>query len=136
MNENVKHELYNKVENDKDSDALAWVWVNKEKVVKFPFKFPLLAPNKIRANVLYVGLCHSDIFNVRDLWHNIMPTIIIWFQGHEFVGEISQVGFCCSAVTTFKKGDKVGFGKSVIVVELAKYVLVVMINYALMLRMI
>ena len=54
MKENFKHELYSKVENEKDADALAWAWVNKEKVVKFPFKFPPLAPNEIRANVLWV----------------------------------------------------------------------------------
>jgi hypothetical protein len=66
MKEDFKHDLYTYVENEKDADALAWAWVNKEKVVKFPFKFPPLAPNEIRANVLYVGLCHSDIFHVRD----------------------------------------------------------------------
>ena len=52
MKEDFKHELYTYVENEKDADALAWAWVNKEKVVKFPFKFPPLAPNEIRANVL------------------------------------------------------------------------------------
>ena len=46
-----KHELYTYVENEKDADAVAWAWVNKEKVVKYPFKFPPLAPNEIRANV-------------------------------------------------------------------------------------
>ena len=102
-----KHELYTYVENEKDADAIAWAWVNKEKVVKFPFKFPPLAPNEVRANVIYVGLCHSDIFHVRDLWHSVMPTSYPLVPGHEFVGEVSQVG---SAVTTLKKGDKVGFG--------------------------
>ena len=102
-----KHELYTYVENEKDADAIAWAWVNKEKVIKFPFKFPPLAPNEIRANVTYVGLCHSDIFHVRDLWHSVMPTTYPLVPGHEFVGEVSEVG---SAVTNFKKGDKVGFG--------------------------
>ena len=41
-----KHELYTYVENEKDADALAWAWVNKEKVIKFPFKFPPLARMK------------------------------------------------------------------------------------------
>ena len=95
------------VENEKDADAVAWAWVNKEKVVKYPFKFPPLAPNEIRANVLYVGLCHSDIFHVRDLWHNVMPTTYPLVPGHEFVCEVSQIG---SEVKGFKKGDKVGFG--------------------------
>lgn len=102
-----KHELYTYVENEKDADALAWAWVNKEKVVKYPFKFPPLGPKEVRANVTYVGLCHSDIFHVRDLWHNVMPTTYPLVPGHEFVGEVSQVG---SEVTTLKKGDIVGFG--------------------------
>ena len=102
-----KHELYTYVESEKDADAIAWAWVNKEKVVKYPFKFPPLGPKEVRANVTYVGLCHSDIFHVRDLWHNVMPTTYPLVPGHEFVGEVSQVG---SEVTTLKKGDIVGFG--------------------------
>ena len=102
-----KHSLYTYVENEKDADALAWALVNKEKVVKFAFKFPPLAPNEVRANVLYVGLCHSDIFFVRDFWHSLMPTSYPLVPGHEIVCEVSEVG---SSVTTFKKGDKVGFG--------------------------
>lgn len=102
-----KHELYTYVENEKDADAVAWAWVNKEKVVKYPFKFPPLAPNEIRANVLYVGLCHSDVFHVRDLWHNVMPTTYPLVPGHEFVCEVAEVG---SEVKDFKKGEKVGFG--------------------------
>ena len=51
-----KHELYTYVENEKDADAVAWAWVNKEKVVKFPFKFPPLGPNEIRANYI---ICRS-----------------------------------------------------------------------------
>ena len=30
MKEDYKHELYTYVENEKDADALAWAWVNKE----------------------------------------------------------------------------------------------------------
>ena len=105
--EHFNHELYTHVDNEKDADALAWAFVNKEKVAKFPFKFPPLGPNEIRANVLYVGLCHSDVFHARDLWHDTMPTTYPIVPGHEFVGEVSQVG---ENVKNFKKGDKVGFG--------------------------
>ena len=63
--------------------------------------------SQIRANVLYVGLCHSDIFHVRDLWHNVMPTTYPLVPGHEFVWEVAEVG---SNVKNFKKGEKVGFG--------------------------
>ena len=104
--ESYKHELYTYVQNEKDVDAIAQAWINKEKVVKFPFKFPPLTPYEARANVTYVGLCHSDIFQVRNLWHSVMPTTYPIVPWHEFVGEVSEVG---SAVTTLKKSDKVGF---------------------------
>ena len=117
--EKYDHPLYKHVENEKDADAVAWAWVNKEKVVKYPFKFPPLAPNEIRANVLYVGLCHSDVFHVRDLWHNVMPTTYPLVPGHEFVCEVSQVG---SEVKGFKKGKKSALELKELVAENALYV--------------
>ena len=105
--ESYSHPLYTYTPNMKEADAVAWAWVNKEKVVKFPFKFPALGGNEIRANVLYVGLCHSDIFHVRDLWHSVMPTTYPLVPGHEFICEVAEIG---SNVVGFKKGDKVGFG--------------------------
>ena len=64
-------------------------------------------PKEIRANVLYVDIYHSDIFHVRDFWHNVIPTIYPIVPGHEFVCEVTEV---FSNVKNFKKGEKVGFG--------------------------
>ena len=104
MKENYDHPLYKYCKDMKDADAVAWAFVNKEKMVKFPFKFPALGPKEIRANVLYVGLCHSDVFTVRELWG---PAKFPIAPGHEMVCEVSQIG---SEVKGFKKGDLVGFG--------------------------
>lgn len=116
--EHLNHELYTHVDNEKDADALAWAFVNKEKVAKFPFKFPPLGPNEIRANVLYVGLCHSDVFHARDLWHDVMPTTYPIVPGHEFVGEVSQVG---ENVKNFKKVIKLDLELLELVVEIVLF---------------
>ena len=102
--EKYEHPLYKKVDDEKDADAVAWAWVNKEKCVKFPFKFPPLEPRELRANVLYLGLCHSDVLTVREGWG---PCPFPMAPGHEIVAEVSEVG---SEVKNYKKGDLVGFG--------------------------
>ena len=103
MKENYEHKLYTHCE-EKDADAVAWAFVNKEKMVKFPFKFPPIAANEVRANILYTGLCHSDVMTVREHWGPAMFPIA---PGHEIIGEVSLVG---SDVKDFKKGDLVAFG--------------------------
>lgn len=40
----------------------------QRKLVKFPFKFPALGAKEIRANVLYTGLCHTDVLVGRAIW--------------------------------------------------------------------
>lgn len=99
------HPLYKYCENEKEADALAWAFINKEKMVRFPFKFPEIKEDEIRVNVLYVGLCLSDVMSVRSLWGNYKYYPIA--PGHEIIGEVSIIG---SKVTEFKKGDLVGFG--------------------------
>ena len=87
------------VKDEKDADAVAWAWVNKEKCVKFPFKFPPLGPKELRANVLYLGLCHSDVLTVREGWG---PAPFPLAPGHEIVAEVSQVG---SEVKNYKNNS-------------------------------
>ena len=101
--EKYDHEIYKHCE-EKDADGIAWAFVNKQKMVKFPFKFPAVGPKELRANILYAGLCHSDVLTVRELWG---PTTFPLAPGHEIIAEVSQVG---SEVKNFKKGDLVGFG--------------------------
>lgn len=103
--EKYKHPLYTYCENEKDADALAWAFIDKDNMVKFPFKFPELKEDELRVNVLYVGLCLSDVMSVRGHWGNYKYYPIV--PGHEIIGEVSKLG---SKVTNFKKGDLVGFG--------------------------
>ncbi len=61
-------------------------------------------PHDVLINILYCGVCHSDIHQARDEWGGaIFPMV----PGHEIVGRVSQVG---SAVSKFKVGDAVGVG--------------------------
>jgi uncharacterized zinc-type alcohol dehydrogenase-like protein len=55
-------------------------------------------------DILYCGVCHSDVHQARDEWHNtVWPCV----PGHEIVGTVSRVG---EHVTKFKAGDTVGVG--------------------------
>lgn len=64
-------------------------------------------PRDVRIEILYCGICHSDLHAVRDEWRNVMPTVYPIVPGHEIVGRVARVG---SAVTQFKPGDLVGVG--------------------------
>ncbi len=64
-------------------------------------------PRDVAIEILYCGVCHSDLHTVRDEWHSVMPTTYPCVPGHEIVGRVVQVG---SAVTGHKAGDLVGVG--------------------------
>ncbi|MEO8473716.1 MAG: NAD(P)-dependent alcohol dehydrogenase [Chryseolinea sp.] len=71
-----------------------------------PWKFERreVGANDVLFDILFCGVCHSDIHQVRDEWRNgIFPMV----PGHEIVGKVSKVG---SAVKKFKAGDLVGTG--------------------------
>jgi uncharacterized zinc-type alcohol dehydrogenase-like protein len=61
----------------------------------------------VAIEILFCGVCHSDLHTVRDEWHSIMPTVYPCVPGHEIVGRVTQVG---KGVTGFKTGDLVGVG--------------------------
>ena len=71
-----------------------------------PFKFDRRdpGPNDIEIKILYCGVCHSDLHQVRNEWQN---TVYPCVPGHEIVGEVTRVG---DAVTAFKAGDLAGVG--------------------------
>ncbi|EGF89814.1 zinc-binding dehydrogenase family protein [Asticcacaulis biprosthecium C19] len=71
-----------------------------------PFSFERRAPNDddVVIDILYSGVCHSDIHQVRDEW---FPGIYPMVPGHEIVGKVRQVG---AKVSRFKEGDTVGVG--------------------------
>lgn len=60
--------------------------------------------DEVQIEVLYCGVCHSDIHQVANDWMN---TIYPCVPGHEVVGKIVRTG---SEVTWFKEGDLVGVG--------------------------
>jgi uncharacterized zinc-type alcohol dehydrogenase-like protein len=61
----------------------------------------------VQIEILYCGICHSDLHTVRNEWSSIMPTVYPVVPGHEIVGRVTKVG---TAVTKFKTGDLVGVG--------------------------
>jgi len=61
-------------------------------------------PKDIQIDILYCGVCHSDLHQIRNEWGNsIFPMV----PGHEIVGRISKVG---SEVKKFKVGELAGVG--------------------------
>jgi uncharacterized zinc-type alcohol dehydrogenase-like protein len=61
----------------------------------------------VQIEILFCGICHSDLHTVRNEWSSIMPTAYPCVPGHEIVGRVTKVG---SAVTKFKEGDLAGVG--------------------------
>jgi len=61
--------------------------------------------NDVQIEILFCGICHSDLHSVRDEWSDFMSTTYPIVPGHEIVGRVTEVG---SAVTQFKFGDLVG----------------------------
>lgn len=64
-------------------------------------------PQDVQIEILFCGVCHSDLHTVRDEWHSVMPTTYPCVPGHEIVGRVTQVG---KEVSKFKPGDLVGVG--------------------------
>ncbi|MDE3201459.1 MAG: NAD(P)-dependent alcohol dehydrogenase [Acidobacteriota bacterium] len=61
----------------------------------------------VQIEILYCGICHSDLHQARNEWSGVMPTVYPCVPGHEIVGKVTKIG---SAVTKFKAGDLVGVG--------------------------
>ena len=61
----------------------------------------------VQIEILFCGICHSDLHSVRNEWSSVMPTVYPIVPGHEIVGRVTKVG---SAVTNFKPGDLAGVG--------------------------
>jgi alcohol dehydrogenase (NADP+) len=61
----------------------------------------------VEIEILFCGICHSDLHQVRNEWKNVMPTVYPCVPGHEIVGRVTKVG---SAVTKHKPGDLAAVG--------------------------
>lgn len=71
-----------------------------------PFSFERrdLRPNDVAIDILYCGVCHSDLHTVRSEWPG---TVYPCVPGHEIVGRVTAVG---PEVTKFKEGDLAAVG--------------------------
>src|SRR5258708_28799448 len=58
----------------------------------------------VQIEILYCGVCHSDLHQVRNEWHN---TIYPCVPGHEIVGRVVKAG---REVKKFKEGDVAAVG--------------------------
>src|SRR6266571_7688222 len=64
-------------------------------------------PEDVQIEILYCGICHSDLHQARNEWSGVMPTVYPCVPGHEIVGRVTKVG---SAVSKFKLGDLAAVG--------------------------
>lgn len=71
-----------------------------------PWNFERREPNNhdVQFDILYCGVCHSDLHQIRDEW---FPGIFPMVPGHEIVGRVTSVG---NHVKKYKVGDLVGVG--------------------------
>ena len=58
----------------------------------------------VAIDILFCGVCHSDLHQARDEWHNSIYPVV---PGHEIVGRVVNVG---KNVTKFKAGDFAAVG--------------------------
>ncbi len=61
----------------------------------------------VQIEILFCGICHSDLHQARNEWKDVMPTVYPCIPGHEIVGRVTKVG---AAVTKFKPGDIAAVG--------------------------
>ena len=64
-------------------------------------------PHDVQIEILYCGICHSDLHAVRNEWSEVMATTYPIVPGHEIVGRVTKIG---SDVTKYKVGDLAAVG--------------------------
>lgn len=71
-----------------------------------PFSFERRSPGEhdVAIEILYCGVCHSDIHQARNEWGNSLYPMV---PGHEIVGRVMEIG---NAVKKFKAGDLAAVG--------------------------
>jgi uncharacterized zinc-type alcohol dehydrogenase-like protein len=71
-----------------------------------PFSFKRRDPGAtdVQIEILYCGVCHSDLHQARNEWHN---TVYPCLPGHEIIGRVTKTG---ADVTRCKPGDLAGVG--------------------------
>jgi uncharacterized zinc-type alcohol dehydrogenase-like protein len=76
----------------------------EEKLGPWSFERREVGPKDVQIDILYCGVCHSDIHQARSEWG---PARYPMVPGHEIVGRVTKVG---AEVTKFKEGDLAGIG--------------------------
>jgi uncharacterized zinc-type alcohol dehydrogenase-like protein len=61
-------------------------------------------PHDVEIEIMYCGVCHSDLHTARNEWHNTIYPVV---PGHEIVGRVTRVG---EQVKKYKAGDLAGIG--------------------------
>ena len=61
----------------------------------------------VQIEILFCGICHSDLHYVRNEWPDFLPTVYPCVPGHEIVGRVTKVG---STVTKYQVGDLAAVG--------------------------
>jgi len=64
-------------------------------------------PHDVQIEILFCGICHSDLHAVRNEWSEFLATTYPIVPGHEIVGRVTKVG---PAVTKYKPGDLAAVG--------------------------
>ncbi|WP_207005639.1 NAD(P)-dependent alcohol dehydrogenase [Trinickia mobilis] len=77
---------------------------SQSSLAPFEFQRRSLRECDVQIDVLYCGVCHSDLHQARNEWNNTIYPVV---PGHEIVGRVAQVG---PGVTRYKSGDLVGVG--------------------------
>jgi uncharacterized zinc-type alcohol dehydrogenase-like protein len=70
----------------------------------YEFERRSLRPDDVRIEILFCGVCHSDLHTAKSEWGPAMYPLV---PGHEIVGKVVGIG---EAVTRHKMGDSVGVG--------------------------
>jgi uncharacterized zinc-type alcohol dehydrogenase-like protein len=76
----------------------------KSALVPFDYSPRVLRDHDVQINVLFCGVCHSDLHQARNEWSNTIFPVV---PGHEIVGRVSAVG---NHVSRYQVGDLVGVG--------------------------
>jgi len=85
--------------------SIAWgAKTAQSKLERMEIDRPDPKDNEVVIEVLYTGVCHSDIHQVKNEWKN---TVYPCIPGHEIVGRVTSTG---AEANRFKTGDLVGVG--------------------------
>jgi alcohol dehydrogenase (NADP+) len=75
-----------------------------DSLAPFSFQRRDVRPHDVQIEILYCGVCHSDIHQARNEWGNSIYPMV---PGHEIVGRVVKVG---DEVTKFRVDDLAGVG--------------------------